>query len=161
MTHLIEALLRDLENNIPKQDVQYYIWGKPDNISKEALIKGVIMIRPRTTVVRPISTGPKDKDDNTLEVILGKSMQTDVYQNAQIETGDKFCNRIMDGRNADGSLRNDTIRYVVRNNYKNYGILQPEIRIDYDTNEITAPDGIVTATMVISQSDLFNQIINY
>jgi len=159
MIYIINKVLEDLENNLNSQDVQYYIFGLPEiEIGKDITNKGAVFVKPVSTDLEQIATGLIDQTTHTIEVILVKNMQMRVYRNADQETGEFWLTRVMDGREPDGSLKTNTIRYIVRNNLKKYGIRQPDISIVYNDDRIPGGEN-VTATMTITQEETSSQAI--
>lgn len=159
MTGLIKKLKTDLENGISKQDVQYYYLGIPDDLAKDQLLKGVIAINAKQQSVNAVTTGITELENNEIEVILLKSMQTQVYKNAQIETGQWFTTRVMCGTDDSMNLLTNTIRYIVRKFMKSYGSRQPQIQIVIDDKRVNV-EGCVTATLTVTQENLVQQILN-
>ena len=159
MKNIIDKMLVDLESNMNKDDVQYFVYGLPNiQVYKEMLRKGAIFIKPVTSSITPITTGITDEGQNEIDIVLAKDMQIKVYRDPKQETGDKFLNRVMDGREADGSPKTNTIRYIIRNNLQKYGVLQPSVAITYDDNRIDSM-ATVTATMTVSQFEHYSQAI--
>lgn len=156
MTGLINKLKNDLENAINKQDVRYFYFGMPKNLSKEQLMYGVIMINPVSQTVNAVTTGITEQEENSIEVILAKQVQSEVYRNAQSETGQSYLARVMCGTDDNLNLLSATVRQVVRNHMKNYGSMQPVIDITFDDNRIEL-EGVVTATMTVTQQNLTQQ----
>jgi len=159
MIFIIDKILEDLESNLEKRDVQYYIFGLPEiEIGKDITNKGAVFVKPVSTDITQIATGLIDQPTHTIEVILTKNMQLKVYRSADQETGDLFLARIMDGREADGSLKTNTIRYIIRNNLQRYGVRQPDISITYNDDRIPGDEN-VTATLTITQEETASQAI--
>lgn len=152
MNDLIEDILKNLEDVIDKKDVVYFDYGKQRLLSKTKLKHGAIMISPVSTGIRPVTTGVTDEDSYSIEIILAKNLQDKYYVNAQKETAAKFLVRLMEGRDASKILKTDTIRYVVRTNFKNTGLLQSDISIEYDSGDVDN-NGAATATMTLTQID--------
>lgn len=159
MNYIIDKILEDLEEGLNKRDVQYFLFGMPETeISKIVFNKGVIMIKPISSDIVAVTTGITDEETHSIEIILAKNMQTKVYRNASQETGEHFLVKVMDGRDSNNDLLTDTIRYIIRRNLKDYGIRQPAISIAYDDGRVEL-EGIVTATMTITQEEHYSQQI--
>lgn len=159
MNYIIDLMLQHLENGLKGRDIQYFFFGIPETeVSKEVFNKGAIFINPVDSSIEAVTTGITDEETHTIEIVLAKNMQTKVYQNAQQETGVKFLNRVMDGRDSANNLSTNTIRYIIRNNIRAYGIRQPTISIKYDDGRFKA-EGVVTATLTITQEEHYSQQI--
>lgn len=159
MNHFIDLILRDLENGLDKQDVQYFHFGKPYEMPKELVINGAIAVEPVSTDISPVTTGITDEDLYTVRIILLKNTQGEVYKNAQKETGAQFLTRVMEGRDSAGTLQTNTIRHIVRSNFRQWGLLQPEVGIEYDTNDSNV-EGVASAVMTLQQLSHTSQSVN-
>lgn len=160
MNHIINKMLTDLEAGIDKKDLQYFYFGfdKSSVPGEDILIKGAVFVNPIGTDVTAITTGLRDKETNSIEIIVAKQTKMFNYSNAQSETGLAFSCRVIDGRDASGNLLPNTIRYIIRNNLRCYGILQPVIEIKYDVNRITTR-ACITSAIKISGVDVISQPI--
>lgn len=145
----IRKIIEDLRKALSNQDVKYYYFGFTENLSKEQLLYGVVMVNPVAQGVVGITTGLVDQETLTIEIVLAKSMQKQVYKNAQTETGDEYLVRVMAGSDTLRTSKTNTIRDVIRKNQRCYGTMQPEINITYDDDRIDI-EGVVTATMTIT-----------
>lgn len=152
MNDLINAILTDLRNGISNENVQHFYYGKITQLSDDLLLKGVLMVSPVSTSIRAVTTGLTDEETNELEIVLVKSIRAEFYKNAQQEAAAAYLIRVMDKRNADKSLQTNSVRYIVRNRMRSYGINQVEMVIDYNTEDSNYM-GAATATMKISQVD--------
>jgi hypothetical protein len=132
--NLIRLILKNFEEKIDKKDIGYYFFGRPQIISKDVAQRGVICVKPISTSIQSISTGLIDRDTYTIQVIVAKNVQPEFYKNAQEESGDQFMTRVIEGRKSCGNLNERCVRYVIREHLKKWGILQPNLTIQYDTN---------------------------
>lgn len=161
MNYLINKMLLDLEAGLKGKDIQYFYFGVPYSLSEKALDEGVLMIRPVSTDIDSAATGLRDKETKRVRIIVAKSMKADVYKNAQKETGDKFMTRIFENKDESNQLQSNTIRYIVRTNFKRWGILQEEMNIQYNTNEIDGvPMGVAIAGADLTVIDHYVQPIS-
>jgi len=159
MNYVINQILKDLENELNSRDVQYFFFGKPETeVSKDVFNKGAVFVSPLNTGIVAVTTGITDEETHSIEIILAKNMQTKVYKNAQQETGVSFLTKVMDGRDENNNVLTDTIRYIVRRHLREYGIRQPAVSIEYDTEQFKA-EGVVTATMTMTQEEHYAQQI--
>lgn len=157
MNYAIPRIIEDLKARISKTDVATYMYGMPQDIGDT--LGGMIIVAPVSTIVTPMATGVVDKDEDTIEVILVKNYKTSIYQNAS-QSGDvEFLTRIMRGRDESNNLLTNSIVYIIRSNFKRYGINQPSMSIDWNENRF-AKEGLVAATLTIKQNSLSDQIIN-
>lgn len=159
MNQLITNMLRDLENGISKSDVQYYYFGKPLEPGKDVLNGGAIMVMPVSTETRAVTTGITDEDLFTVQIMLAKNLQAEFYRNAQKESGAEFLTRVMEGRDSNGVLQTNTIKHIVRSNFRQWGLKQEEVGIEYDTNDVSL-EGAATAVMTVTQLDHTSQSVN-
>lgn len=161
MIYLINRMLTDFEAGISAQDIQYFYFGMPYSLSKQVLDKGILIVQPVSTDIKPITTGLRDEEMKSVKIIIAKSVLNDNYMNAQKETGIQYLIRVIEGKNEDNSLKTDTVRYVIRNKYRTWGVNQQQMTINYDTNELaTAAQGVVTATIMLSVRDIVTQSIS-
>lgn len=156
MNEIINAIIEDLGNVIAKKDIQYYFFGKPSNISNDMLLKGVVMIEPVGTSVESVTTGITDEDTNELTIWVVKQLRG-LPNNAQIETGAQFMVRLIENK-TNGNLETNTIRYVIRRNLRQYGLMQAGFSVEYDVDEVDN-DGAVTAKINLSVLAHTNQSI--
>lgn len=159
MNKFVTDLLKKLEDGISRKDVRHYRSGKSFSSAKNRLNEGIIMINPLSTTVTPVTTGATDEDGFTVEIILAKNMQSKQYKSASKEAAAEYLMRVMEGRDRGGGLSTNTIRYVVRTNFRNLGLNQEDISIEYDTEDV-ANLGAATATMTLTQIDHTSQLIN-
>jgi len=161
MTYYLNKILEYLENEMDSRDVQFFILGLPaTQISQELLLKGCVFVKPVGTDVEAVATGVVDQQTHEIDIILARSMKTEVYQNASQETGDAYLARVMDGRDADNDLQTNTIRYIVRSHMRDLGIMQPDMTITYNDDRLdNIAEGVVTATMSITIEDQYTQKI--
>jgi hypothetical protein len=154
MTYLLNRIKEILEAGLDKKDVQYYNIGKPFAIADAVLAGVIIYLEPVSTDVVSITTGIGDMSDNTIKIVLAKTVKDQFVKNAQKESGQAYLTRVMDGRDGSGNVLANTIRYLIRTNMRNLGITQGAVNIAYDTQEIeNGPEGLVTATLTVSQRD--------
>ena len=150
MNYVITKLLKKLEDGIKESDVKHYYFGKPDvdNVFENIVGKGVIMVEPMTTSITSVTTGLQDEDTYSIAIHLVKKL-TGNPRNAQIEPGAQYLTRVMEGRNEEtGAFLTDTIRFVVRNNFKTLGLMETGVEIDYET-DVFDIKGAFSATMTI------------
>jgi hypothetical protein len=157
MNYVINKMLEDLEAGLPKKDVQYYIFGRPYQLAEAELEKGVLMIEPVSTTVQSVTTGITDEENKEIKIFLAKIVKDRFYANAQKETGSAYLARIFENKDASNQLQADTVRYIVRENLRQWGLLQPTISIDYTVSFEQAPEGTVAGAMTISTLDHFSQ----
>ena len=118
---------------------------------------GMIIVNPVSTDITPISTGVIDKDADVIEIILVKNFKTSTYQNAS-QAGDvEFLTRVMRGKDANNNLVNSIV-YIVRSNFKKYGINQPSLSINWNDGRFNK-EGLVAATLTLRQNSLGDQVI--
>lgn len=164
MNVLLETIKTDLEAALKGKDIQYFIIGNPENITemtaKEVINKGALFVYPEKTSIGSVTTGLQEQESHSLHFVLVKNIQEGFYTNAQKESGFMYLARILDGRNADRSLKTNTVRYVVRNNMRRWGIKQGELDIDYDTKVLgDYADSYISGEMTLIQEDIYNQTI--
>jgi hypothetical protein len=128
-------------------------------LPETVLLNGVIGVVPRTTEINPATTGVNDEDSINIDIILAKIIKNEFYRNAQKVSGDEYLARVMDGRNEDGSIKTDTIRYITRNNMRRYGTRQGSFSIEYNTEEFENY-ALVSATLSLTQQYFTYQLIN-
>lgn len=161
MNWVINQMLEDLENEMNPRDAQFFIFGMPETqISKELLLKGTVMVKPVSSNIYAVTTGITDELSHEIEIILARSMQTEVYQNASRETGEAYLVRVLDGRDESNNLQTNTIRYIIRSHMQDYGIRQPDVTITYNDDRLeNVAEGVVTATMTVTIEDHYAQQI--
>lgn len=160
MKALLNEVKTDLEAALDKKDVRYYSIGIPFRFdSKQVLSGGAIFLVPLTTNIESVTTGLNDQETHSFQIILAKSYQDTMYKNAQEELGIPYLLKVVDDRNADRSLKTNSIRYVVRKNMRKWGIKQNELDIEYDTQALgdNIADGYISATITVNQLDINNQ----
>ena len=150
MNYIIGKILDDLEDSVNKNDIKYFYFGKPYAIDNNILNAGALIVNPIRTDISSVATGLKDHASYEIEIILAKNVKPSFYKNAQKDAGHSFLTRVMEGTDASGSLLTNTIRYVIRNKMRDYGIKQEGMSIDYDDQRFEN-EGCVTATMSITQ----------
>jgi len=156
MNYAIPKIIEDLRGVISKNDVQTYMYGRPLELGDT--LGGMVIVNPVSTEIKPIATGVLDQDEDTIEIILVKSFKTSVYQNAS-QSGDvEFLTRVMRGKDANNNLLTNSIVYVVRNNFRSYGINQPSMTINWSDNRFNK-EGIVVATLTLRQNSIGDQSI--
>lgn len=159
MNYAIPKIIEDLKAGISKNDVQLYMYGMPQEVGDFNGIGGMIIVNPVTTDVTPIATGMIDKDEDNIEIILVKSYKTSIYQNAS-QAGDvEFLTRVMRGKDSNNNLMTNSIVYIVRKFFKDYGTNQPTMSINWNDTRFNK-EGIVAATLSLRQTSLGDQIIN-
>ncbi len=157
MNYAIPKIIEDLKNTISKVDIQQYMYGMPQELGDN--IGGLIIVNPVNTTITPMATGIIDQDEDVIEVVLAKSYKTSVYQNAA-QAGDvEFLTRIMRGKDINNDFLSNSIVYIIRSNFKRYGINQPSLSINWHDNRFSK-EGLVAATLTIRQKSLGNQTIN-
>ena len=156
MNYIINKIITALKNGLDKNDVQYFYFGHSYALAADALNKGVIEVIPLTSDIESATTGTMDQNTNTIKIVLIKSFKTDAYINAQRETSADYLTRVVDGREADGSLKTNSIRYIVRSNMRNFGTVQRGMSIEYLTDD-SDYQGAATATITITQEELNTQ----
>lgn len=158
MIKLLNDIKRDLEAGVPHNEVQYYYIGKPVSISQQALDKGVIVIKAIGTKGRTVTTGVREEDTHTVRIEVMKTVRDKFVNNAQVESGDLYLTRVIDDRNEDGSLKPSSIRYIIRNKMRAWGIMQGDLDISYDE---PVPDNYpidtVAGAVTLTQLDIVTQ----
>lgn len=161
MNRLLEQIKTDLEANVSKKDVQYYLIGMPVSISKQTLDAGVVVVEPRSTSVSSVTTGVREQETHIVDIVLLKNVQDRSEFDNQRESGKAYVTRVMDARNANGSLKVGSIREVVRRNMRTWGIMQGDLEIQYsESDNENIPLGTVIATITLPQVDIVTQNIN-
>ena len=155
---MIDKILNSLEAEIDSKDVQYFLFGKPYALGNDHLNRGVIMVKPSNTAVQSVTTGINDEYTLAIEIILAFNVKRDFNRNDQKEQGDLFAIMTMEGRDEHGFLLPKTIAYIVRKNLRQWGLLQPNITVDYDTGEVEQ-EGSYTAKMTITGIEHISQQI--
>lgn len=150
MNNIIGKILDDLEDSINKNDVKYFYFGKPYAVDNNILNAGALFVTPVRTDVESVTTGLKDHASNEIEIVLAKNVKPSFYKDAQKDAGHSFLTRVMEGTDESGALLTNTVRYIIRNKMRDYGILQDSMSIEYDDRKFEY-DGCVTATMRITQ----------
>ena len=158
MEYIIDLILQKLEEGISKADVKNYLFGIPSEMGDNLSNSGAICVGPMATDITPETTGVRDRDDNDIEIVVVKNFKTMQYRDAESEGAMRFLTRIIDGRNADGSRKTDSIVYILRNNMRTFGIRQPSISINYRDNRYDK-EGVVTASLRLRQEAISNQPI--
>ena len=159
MNYLINKIITDLKSGLNKNDVQYVYFGHSYSLPGDVLSKGAIEVIPISSEITSVATGIIDQVVNTLSVVLIKSFKSDAYINASKETAADYLTRVMDGRLADGSLKSNSIRYILRTNMKNYGTVQRNIGIEYNSND-SDYEGAATAKITLTQEENNTQPIS-
>lgn len=160
MNHLINKILVDLRaNELLKKDVKHFFFGHSYALSGDMMAQGVIEVIPVSTSVASQTTGLQDQSVHELQIVLIKNMKTQAYKNAQVETGLDYLNRVMDGRQPDGAPNTNSIRYIIRNNMRNYGTVQRDISIDYQPEDPNY-EGAASATLSVTQEEFNVQPIS-
>jgi hypothetical protein len=150
MNYVITKLLKKLEDGLNRNDVQYYYFGIPDvdNAFENIVGKGLIAVEPLSTSTTSITTGLQDEDTYSIAIHLTKKIRGNA-RNAQIEPGAQYLTRVMEGRDEDaGTALTNTIKYIVRNNFRTLGLMETGVEIDYESN-IFDLEGAFSATMTI------------
>ncbi len=159
MNYIINKIITNLDASISKKDVQYFYFGHSYSYSNDVLNKGIIEVKPESSDIESLTTGIIDQNTNTIKIILAKSIKTEGYKNAKEETLLSWASRVCDGREADGSLKTNSIRYVLRNNMRSYGTVQRSLSIEYDSKE-DGFGGAFTTTLTLVQEEQQNQPLN-
>lgn len=135
MDDVIKDIIEDLRNNIPDTKVKHYFYGKPEALNEAVLTGGAIMVIPMNLNVVSITTGLMDQERMGIKIVLAKNMKTDFYRTSSVQSAMSFLVDVMDGRQADRSLRTNTIRYMIRNKMRSYGLKQEDFSIEYNTDD--------------------------
>lgn len=130
MFYYCEKIKTLLEAGIPQDRVNYYILGSAENIPQEVAERGFIQIVPTTSTTN-IADNTKDETIGSIDVIVGVLIRElwngSAYDNAHfIEVGD-----IMEGKDANGNLKSDTVKAILRKNINSLGLNQSELIADY------------------------------
>ena len=158
MDFVINKILDKLKEDMEKKDITHFFFGKPDEIDEVTATAGMIYINPITTEINSLTTGMQDQDTFNLEIGIIKKTTKDMYKNPKKESVMSFLVRIMEGRDPQNVLKTNTIRYIVRNQMRQFGSRQDTISIEYDTKEYGKED-IATAKMNLKQIGITNQPI--
>ena len=150
MNYIIPKILKDLENGLDEKLVKYFYYGIPEMVSDDILTPGAIFVMPSREDITSVATGVTHKVGSSIDIILGINTKVTVYKNAQVDSGMELLNKIMSGKDASGTLKTDTVLYIIRSNMKNYGIRQLDANIVYDDKRVLN-EGSVTATLSITQ----------
>jgi hypothetical protein len=158
MNYAIPRIIEDLRDGISENDVQSYLYGLPQEVGDLSGIGGMIIVNPLDTEIVPVATGMIDRDEDRIEIILLKSYKTTVYQNAS-QAGDvEFLTRVMRGKDSNNNLLTNSIVYIIRKNFKNYGTNQPTLSINWNDTRFNK-EGIVACVLTLRQTSLGDQII--
>jgi hypothetical protein len=152
-------MLEDFEDSLDKSDVRHFYWGFIDDLSRDQLRDGVIMVQPVSETAEQATTGIQDRNTYNLQIILAKSVEGREYVNASQETGQRFLQRIMSNCDDSGGLESDTVKYIVRTNMLDYSGRQPTIEINYDDDRYE-DSSIPTATMSVVCESIKKQTIS-
>lgn len=161
MNYLINKMLRSFEDNLDKKDIQYYYFGKPWSLPKGVLDKGVLIVHPIETNVSAVTSGITDQETMSVRIIVAKNVQDEFINNAQRETGVGYLSRVFENKSDTNQLQANTVRYVIRNNFRTWGIMQEvDLNFEYDTNELdNIAEGAVTGGVNLTVIDHFAQPI--
>jgi hypothetical protein len=158
MNTYLETIKNSLQAVISKNDIQHYYIGKPNSFSKVNADRGILVIEPVSTDIQSITTGLNDREDLSIRIIIAKQIQEFSVRNAEKESGSQWLMRVMDGREPDNRPKTNTIRYVVRSNYRQWSTMQPSVNIDYEsTNLENFAEGLVEATLTVQLTGIFQQ----
>jgi hypothetical protein len=158
MNRYLEVIKESLEANIDKADIQYFYIGKPFSLGKAQLDRGVCIVQPIDTDIESVTTGIRDQETHTVRIIIAKQSQEFFVKNAEKHSAAQFLTRVCDGRKQDKTPEEHSVRYVIRNNYRCWSIMQPNIRIEYGTNELeNVAQGIIEATITVTLTDIHTQ----
>lgn len=159
MEATINKVIQYLEAGLDKKDVAYFHVGVPYDLSEAELLRGCITVAPVNESVISVTTGITDEETKTIAVTLAKVMKNDFYANAKKESGVQYLMRVIESREEQNVLKTNTIRYILRNNMRNLGLLQSGFDIAYDTNAV--PNlGAATATITFTVTDHNYQILD-
>lgn len=154
MQYLINKIKTTLEQSLDKKDIQYVVIGGLDQISKAMLDKGVVVLLPISTEVSSITTGIRDMERKVVKFVIGKNIQNQFNKNAQRESGQEYLMRVMEGNNADNTLITTSLRYIIRQNFRVWGVQQDSLSIDYMTDELQdVAEGAITGSMQFTVID--------
>lgn len=159
MNYIINKIIADLKANIDSKDVQYVYFGHSYALSVDVLNKGVIEVIPVSSDISSITTGTIDLNVNTIHIVLLKNFKTEAYINASRESAADYLTRVVDGRLADGSLKTDSIRYILRNNMRDYGTIQRSMAIEYSSQDSNY-EGAASAKITLIQEEHNNQLLS-
>lgn len=160
MNLIIEKLKEKLEQGIDKKQVRHFFTGVPVSLAERDAINGVIGIKPESTEINFISTGMVERERCAIRIVLIKAIQVEYNKDKTVDPAHEFLMHVMEGKNSNGELRNDSIRNIVRSNFKIIGgKYQEGVRINYDTNYYGIPS-FVTAEMVVPQIGFNQQTVN-
>lgn len=158
MDKLVNSIITNLKAGLP--DLVVFL-GRVRSIDKAALNQGVIFVCPESSIIEAVTTGIRDKETNRVCIVLAKSVQDLNYQNAESVTGIDYMMRVMDGRNDDRSPLSNTIRTIVRQNFKTWGLRQPRVTITYDSKDpLYTSEAVVTSRLEFTVEDINNQLLN-
>lgn len=158
MNKIIPAIIEIFKNGLSANDVNHYMFGVPTEVGDLVGLVGTIFVAPVTTDLNAETTGVLDRRSEEIEIILATTAKMDVYENPTYEGAMGYITRIMDGKNADGSPRTDSITYLLRSNFRNLGLRQPRLTIDWNDRRFEK-EGIVAATLRLTQETIESQPI--
>lgn len=159
MNYCVPLMIEDLKNGISAKEVRNYYYGVPEELGDIDLTSGVIMVNPVSTEIMPVATGVLDKDEDIIEIIVAKSYKTSIYQNASNAGDMAFLTRIMRGKDSNNDILTNSIVYIIRNNFRRYGLNQPSMSINWNENRFNK-EGVIAATLTLRQSSINEQSIN-
>lgn len=158
MNVYLDTIKNSLELIIPKTDIQHYFIGKPNSFSKVNADRGICVIEPVSTDIVSVTTGLQDREDLAIRIIIAKQIQEYAVRNAEKESGAQWLMRVMDGREPDRSPKTISVRYIARNNFRQWSNLQPATNIDYESNNLeNFAEGLVEATLTLQLTGIFQQ----
>jgi len=159
MENTINKIIEYLRAGLDKTDVAYFHVGNPYDLSEAELLRGCITVTPVSETVEAVTTGVTDQEVKTIEITIAKVLKNDFYGNAKKESGIQYLLRVIEARGTNNELKTNTIRYILRNNLRNLGLLQSGFNIVYDTNAISNL-GAASASITFAIMDHNHQILN-
>lgn len=133
MKYIIDLILDKLKGGIDRNDIAYYYFGEPELLPREVVSRGFCCVKPVNDQTSLVET-QRDQGLFTIEVVVGKLVSSE-WNKLPDEFGTtSWLVDVVEGTNSDGSLKQDTIKYVLRDNLTDIGKTH-DLTIDYDNKQ--------------------------
>lgn len=133
MKYIIDKIKTVIENGLGNKIGYYYI-GRPHILPKEVAMRGYIAISPLEDETNLVQT-QTDQGIYRVEIEVGRDVRNEWNQMPQKVGTTKWLMEIVQNTDENGLLKNDTIKYVLRNNLVQIGKTHI-MSISYDDIEV-------------------------
>ena len=157
MNYLINQIINDLRAGLDPKDIGHFFVGHSYALPDVMLDEGIIEVIPVSSEIQSVATGMIDQGVNTLKIVVMRCFKTTPYTDPHKETATDWLARVIDGREANGTPKTNSVRYILRNHLRHYGTIQPTMTIEYNSPQKEDTMGTVSAFITLVQEEQVNQ----